>query len=654
MDIFFDEIINNEKKFSDLASRQFSDKIGVTRENVKEILSKRSIEIRTLINDTNELITKYVTPYVNDYTLLDIKKAKQLQTLAEKLSSYKDNIDNGLAYQIRHTLTEFAKSINDDDMYIENMFYKGLTLFYLDSTLFKQEMSQCYENILALSNRYAQFDKPTRNIIVRAFGNYYISVPKNDLDESFKRFNLAIDFWNNTAKKIDNDFPWNAYHRNVSENTCSGVISALRAKGKENIKEEYIIRLNEAAEKLNEELKKGIDYTNHDFTSDQVKNLYYLYAARYYNGKITIAELVEFLFRVYEQAENEYTYDDLYKKLHVTALFFHYLTLIPEVNYSKEERDLITHKIEEDVFEYAMHIPNTISRRHVTSLISNFAIGANLAFEDFEYFKLLLSLTVFRHTPTYVHSVIVGKITFLIIEYLAKYHPEEFIGMPNINNTQDLKDNLGEILLFSWYGSLIHDIGKIVYSHVVSFYVRKLSDKEFEMIKHHTDKAKGFIRSSQDFSKNFEVFEILNEILDFKFNDNSKLFEYFADIALGHHKSYNGKFGYPTDFDNLSSPVKLIIDIVSIADSIDAATDSVGRSYAHEKTLEDMREDLLSQIGDRYSPVVVKLIFENQDLYNAIDEIISKDRYDVYFSCFSTHDLSDTMTPPNITLEQDE
>ncbi len=647
MNKYYKTLIDLEKKFTEIASTQFSITKGITRENLNDVLHERSKEIRDIIANTNEIIASYITPYIKDPTLLNDTKALELQELASLLSSYKENIDTGLAYDIRHALTEYAQQTNNETMYIENMFFKGITLLYLDSSLFKNERSKCFEKIIEYSDRYAEFEKPTRNLIVRSFANYYISVEDGNVEENFKRYDLANDFWENTAKKIDDDFPWDAYFRNTKENMCSAVVSALRSTKPPAFDKKYIERTYNSAKSIVEEISKGIDYKTHDYTSSEVRYMYFLEATKYYTEQISAKELVDFLYSMYSQANDDYSYDNLYKKLHIAGLFFYYLSEVPEEDFSKEKRAIVAKEVEKDVYNYAMHIPHTVSQSYVTGLLANFASGTLRIFEDFAYLRMLLTLTVFRHIPTYVHSVMVGKISFRIIEYLAKHNPESLIGLPGIESIEDVKSNLGEILLFVWYASLVHDIGKIVYSHVVSFYVRKLNDKEFEIIKQHASNAKNFIKNSPSFSHDTEIYAILKSLINFSFKGDVEIFSYFADVALGHHKSCDGSFGYPKDFDNLSSPVKLIIDIVSIADSIDAATDSIGRSYAHEKTLKDMKEDLLSQIETRYNPVVTKLIFENQDLYNAIDTMLTKERFDVYYSCFSTTDFSSTMVPPN-------
>ncbi len=643
----FEKIIENELLFKELATKQFSDNAGVSRENVKDVLTEKSKKIRKIINETNVLIDEFVTPFLKNPTNISKEAALEFQEFAEKLSGYKESVDTGLSYEIRSALVEYSLYAEDDELYIHNMFYKGLALFYLDRGIFKPEMSECYKAVLSFSDRYAQFSKPIRNLIARAHGNYYISVAGYDIDEIYRRYDKARYFWDNVGCKVDPDFPWDAYSQNMHENICSSTISILRSEHSHKVREEYKKRVFESAEFLyNLNMEKEVIYSN-DYTSVQVKHIYYYEAAKYYNGLITSTEFLQTLYGIYKQAKNEYNYDDLYKKLHISALYLYYLSRDPPDGITKKEQDRISFEMEKDVLEYIQNIPDNISQAYVTTMIANFALGSQHVFNDTTYLKLLLSMTVFRHLPTYVHSVMVAKISFVVTEYLIKYMPDILIGLPGIITAEDVKNKSSEILKFVWYCGLIHDIGKIVFSHLVSFYVRKLNDKEFQMIKEHSSKADNFIKPTNNFEMDLVTVEPAEKVVSMHVTNDRDLFDCFSDIAFGHHKSYDGKFGYPPDFDNVASPVRVIIDIISIADSIDAATDSVGRSYASEKFLSDMREDLLSQINTRYNPTVTKAIFENQILYDAIDRIISEFRYDVYYSCFSSNDFSNTMYSPN-------
>ncbi len=645
-----EKIIENELLFVKLASSQFSGGEELKREDVKATLSKRNIEIRNIINETNNLIDQVITPLIKNPCDMNEQNALELEEFAKRLSGYRESIDAGLCYQVRDALTIYAKSIGDDAMYIRNMFYKGLALFYLDTLLFKDEMSDCFDNVIAYSERYEEFDPEIRNLIARAYGNSYISVANADIIEIHRRYDRALDFWNSTVKRLDPDFPLKAYYQNLHENLCSSTITALRSPRRAAVCEQFKKRLLESATFLYEANRLDDLVETNDYTSVQVKNIYYYYAAKFHNGIISCEELLEKLYEMHCQADDDYSYDDLYKKLHVGSLFLVYLHLFSPENLSEEDQERITKEMEDNVFSYVESIPNNVSSSRVTMLLSNFAVGSLTAFDDITYLKLLLKLTVFRHPPTFVHSVMVAKISCTITDYLIKYAPEKLLTLPNVNSVEDVLAKRNEIMTFVWYAGLVHDIGKIVYSHMVSFYVRRLNDHEFEMIKQHSSKAKAFIKPTPNFDTDMDkashLYQFVEDSVLTRTSEGSLLFSHLSDIAFGHHKSFDGKFGYPDDFDNLKSTVKSIIDIITVADSIDAATDSVGRSYAVEKTLSDMREDMMSQINTRYCPDVTTLVFGEEKLFEKIDDILNEFRYDLYHTCLKTDILAQVLTPP--------
>ncbi len=644
-----EKIIENELLFVKLASTQFVKDETIDRKDVKSFLSRRNVEIRNVIDETNSLIDEIIMPFINNPIEISEKHAEELEEFAQRLSGYRESIDTGLCYQIRNALVKYAEHTGNDAMYIRNMFYKGLALFYLDSYLFKAEMSDCYDNVMLFSDRYEEFDKDTRSLIARAYGNSYISVASADIDEIYNRYDRALKFWNTTVKKFDPDFSLKAYYQNLHENTCSTTITALRSERNHTVKERYKRRLLESATILYEANRLDELVETNDYTSVQVKNIYYYYAARFHNDLISCEELLEKLYEIHSQVDDDFGYNELYKKLHVGALFLVYLHLYTPKGFSKEDEKRLTKEIEDGVFSYIENLPDNMDGARVSTMLSHFAIGSYNIFDDITYLKLLLKLTVFRHVPTFVHSVMVAKIACAITDYIIHFAPEELLSLPNVNSVEEILAKRDEILTFVWYAGLIHDIGKIVYSHMVSFYVRRLSDHEFEMIKQHSAKAESFIKKTVNFNSKLNEEEHINDFVKESVfqnsNEKSLLFQYLLDIALGHHKSFDGKFGYPQDFDNLQSPVKSIIDIISIADSIDAATDSVGRSYAVEKTLGDMEEDLLSQVGTRYSPTSTAHIFKDKKLFNAIDDILSEYRYDLYHACLNKDALTQALSP---------
>ena len=69
--------------------------------------------------------------------------------------------------------------------------------------------------------------------------------------------------------------------------------------------------------------------------------------------------------------------------------------------------------------------------------------------------------------------------------------------------------------------------------------------------------------------------------------------------------------------------------MVSVADCMDAATDTIGRSYKHGKTLDEFIDELNAGKGTRYAPYIAEL-FEHQEFYNDIAYLLSEGRQDNY------------------------
>ena len=82
---------------------------------------------------------------------------------------------------------------------------------------------------------------------------------------------------------------------------------------------------------------------------------------------------------------------------------------------------------------------------------------------------------------------------------------------------------------------------------------RPLTDEEFGIIRSHPNRGGQYLSIDEDLAR-------------------------YVDIARGHHKFYNGKGGYPNDFDNTVSPECFMIDIITVCDCLDAATDQYGRT----------------------------------------------------------------------------
>lgn len=106
-----------------------------------------------------------------------------------------------------------------------------------------------------------------------------------------------------------------------------------------------------------------------------------------------------------------------------------------------------------------------------------------------------------------------------------------------------------------------------------------------------------------------------------------------ALAALYHHCYYNGKGGYPNDVPSCPAEIKGIVDALSVADSLDAATDNIGRCYNLAKPFRTLLEELRAQSGTRYAPNVVAL-FEDERFCQQLAENTDAERKRVYLQVY--------------------
>ena len=221
---------------------------------------------------------------------------------------------------------------------------------------------------------------------------------------------------------------------------------------------------------------------------------------------------------------------------------------------------------------------------------------------------MLLSLTVFRQPQTAIHTVMVSKCVIYILERLIDDHPELFTDKDNITLEAVIKHK-ADIKEYGIKAALLHDVGKVLCTNVINVQYRKLMDLEFETIKFHPLTSK----------------EILLQI---------PALMCYTDVAVGHHKSYDDTYGYPKNFNTKKSPYKIFIDLISICDSLDAATDNLGRSYAKTKTFAEVMLELTAAKGTRYSSDIVDWINNSPEVYAQLQELLESKRESTYREVF--------------------
>ncbi len=227
-----------------------------------------------------------------------------------------------------------------------------------------------------------------------------------------------------------------------------------------------------------------------------------------------------------------------------------------------------------------------------------------------ERIRFLSALNVATQVTTYAHSVHVSMIAQELMKGVVKYQPQLLAGTLGHEKTSEVRTHKREYLDFIHDAAMYHDLGKNSIITVVNNDYRPLTDEEFAIIKRHPRLGMQYLKLGPSLEK-------------------------YRDTTLGHHKWYNGKGGYPDDFDNTKSPIRILIDIVTLSDCMQAATERLGRNYRGEKTFDAVMAEFRKDAGTIYNPDLVALIDAHPDLAENLAELINDGWVEIYYDIYS-------------------
>lgn len=221
---------------------------------------------------------------------------------------------------------------------------------------------------------------------------------------------------------------------------------------------------------------------------------------------------------------------------------------------------------------------------------------------------LMFRLIVLEQPVTYVHVSMVADISRVFAEEIIEKLPSFFVGVPGFSTEDDVRNKREELLSLVTKSALYHDLGKISMPTIITNSFRRLTNHEFNLIKMHPEKSRQFFAIDPSFKT-------------------------YQDVALGHHKWYDGD-GYPATFKHRKSPYFPLICLVSLADCMDAATENIGRNYHTPKSFETVMSEFNAYIGEQYHPDLLNLINDNPEIYQKLKTIVSDRRYDFYYEMY--------------------
>jgi len=548
---------------------------------------------RQLMFEDNDLIKETYGKYASGEVPLPYSAWKVLREFTGDLSAISKNFDSSLAYLIRKLLFDFDKRKGLLDEAVEDIYYLGLLEWQIGEFLTDRVVTE--RLVEEYKPMFPKMSSEAKIHYLKAYGNVALIYNNNDINVMRMFVGRYIEFLEQAEKNYNLDYNFNVARLTVYRNASSG-LSRLRdgyEATQENI--DFVYQCAYNAVNL-------IDYAP---KSPSLRKLirYKFHAASYHKGLVSKHEFIKYLYKVSTPKPDD---SDDEKVLTLLDMGVYYL--IYAINLGFRESAEFNYRLKE-VVDFALHIIKGNTSITLDLKILNLVQICAAHLEPDTSKELLMKITVHRHTSTVIHVMGVTEICNLILKYMLKRNPEYFVGVLGTKNAEEVDDEKGAIKRACNEMAMLHDIGKHKIMRIINNSSRRLFDFEFNALKKHTT-------FGYDLVKNTQFSDVVKDGIRF------------------HHKWYNNQGGYPDEKDE--SPNKPLVDILSVADSIDAATDKYGRSYAYAKTLKDMVEEFNGFKDTRYSGAVVEAL-EQPEVFDQVNDFIENRRADLIYNIYRAY-----------------
>lgn len=303
-------------------------------------------------------------------------------------------------------------------------------------------------------------------------------------------------------------------------------------------------------------------------------------------------------------AQDDYSAEAINRKLVLAAYLSVYAERLDEAGAQRYRATV--EQVRRSAYQYLEQMPASQYPRVVNSAAWELS-KINTSSDETANRRMLGSILA-GHKPTYVHSLMVAELTRALLHRQIETRPETLVGLLGCRSAAEVQARREALCQTAYECGLYHDLGKCAVLMYIDNNARRLLDEEFFCIQSHPRTGAA----------------ILNRM---------GCGRTLAPAALYHHCYYNGKGGYPNDVPSCPPEIKGIVDALSVADSLDAATDNIGRCYNLAKPFHALLEELRAQSGTRYAPNVVAL-FEDGRFCQQLAENTDAERKRVYLQVY--------------------
>lgn len=541
---------------------------------------------------------------------------RELSELADKMFTLISQNDLGTSYRIHQLLFAYAELKGDRDLRIRELYHLGVGLYFISPRMSELSINlggkQATEYLLEGAKYIDRLEEieseQTRIHVIRCFANTYLTDEAiNAVHRPCEPFD-RIDGYPAFKKRFDEimavltspryhalvpNFNWDAAIHNLHFNRCLYYFY-IQSHNCPDIVHDVL----ESAEYIYRHREKNYAQSIKEARID------YIYAAtRWKAGLIDITELIEVLLESISHADkNDYSAHGITLNLQMPLyLEYTYKLMTPQQRepYSSEVLRIIR-----GVQRYLKDAPLNEYNNLITQIVGD-TIRYRAQCHESQH-KRMFDYLLFCHSPTYIHVRMCASLSRKLFVQMVESGSTALIGTFGITDMAEFLARKEELADRVYRCSLHHDIGKVMLLDYVGIYNRKLLNEEFAAIQLHSHVG-AFLMQKYE--------------------------EELSHVALHHHRFYDGSGGYPMDVPPCPPEYKVIADIASVSDSIEAATDNIGRCYSAAKSFDAIVSELRQGSGTRYAPYVVEL-FDDEIFYKKLESELHRERRETYLEVY--------------------
>ena len=592
-----------------------------------EKLSEKSDFLRTTYAYNEEKLKQLIYPFLKNDVELDVQTADEFFENIYSMSIAAEN-DSLLTTEVLLKLQEFYSKPEFEEKWILTTYMLALSYNDKSNDLSIEKARDCFEDVARMSYKYCELKEwETRQRIIMSA---YYSVEDKDLLNNEERLARIVQYENfkkfferKDVRDLDGDkFDFDEMLGLIKDALMWALVRSDSAPNRAVL--EYMVR---------ELLPDGITRENlNDQTA--VNAVSYIWC-NLYSGNLPADIAVILLFKYYRANDEEIDYPAVLSSHTANEAYQKKITCMQECFRALSLPDVMLENKEELFYEMAgefrkiyMSIPHLTNNGYINDdLCRTVKLMLRTAYDEEESLEYIQEIILNRNSMTLIHSMMVGKIACIIMNALIDKTPDMFFELLNTRDIHIVRNRRQYLLNYIDRCAHLHDIGKAYISDIINQQTRKLTSEEYFLIRQHPTFG--------------------HELLA-----NTKLSAKYNSVIEGHHRSFDGQGGYPENFDNVHDRMKIMIDIITIADCIDAATDTLGRNYTKSKMwIPALADEFESDDLMRYNQEIVNIIKNDNDTCRDISYITNAGRTDIYYDIYRRY-ISDKEENQEIRIEQ--